>query len=81
MTMDRKEPATATGIGRHLSMFAVWGLSFGHASSRRAGTALKSYKVYLFTDEVEMKDTYAEKGFDGVLLKPANLEAPRRLLP
>jgi hypothetical protein len=30
---------------------------------------------------VEMKDTYAEKGFDGILLKPANLEALRKLLP
>ena len=28
----------------------------------------------------EMKDSYAEKGFDGILLKPANLEALKRLL-
>ena len=25
-------------------------------------------------------DTYAEKGFDGVLLKPANLDSLRKLL-
>lgn len=37
--------------------------------------------VYLFTAEVEMKETYAQKGFDGILLKPANLESLRRLLP
>ena len=37
--------------------------------------------VYLFTAEVEMKDTYAEKGFDGILLKPANLDALRNILP
>jgi hypothetical protein len=37
--------------------------------------------VYLFTAEVEMQDTYAEKGFDGILLKPANLDALRNILP
>ena len=42
--------------------------------------ALASNRVYLFTAEVEMKDSYAEKGFDGILLKPANLEALKRLL-
>ena len=42
---------------------------------------LAKLPVYLFTAEVEMKDTYAEKGFDGILLKPANLEALRKLLP
>jgi hypothetical protein len=25
-------------------------------------------------------DTYAEKGFDGILLKPANLDSLRKLL-
>ena len=30
MTVHSKETETA-GIGRHLSMFAVWGLSFGYA--------------------------------------------------
>jgi hypothetical protein len=30
---------------------------------------------------VEMKDAYAERGFDGILLKPANLESLRRILP
>ena len=28
---DRKGTETATGIGRHLSMLAAWGLSFGYA--------------------------------------------------
>ena len=27
-----------------------------------------------------LKDSYAEKGFDGVLLKPANLDSLRKLL-
>ena len=46
----------------------------------RADPALAALKVYLFTAEVEMKDTYAEKGFSGILLKPANLEALKNLL-
>jgi len=50
-------------------------------ASIRANAALAKLPVYLFTAEVEMKDTYAEKGFDGILLKPANLDALRRLLP
>ena len=47
----------------------------------RANAAVAKTLVYLFTAEVEMKDNYVEKGFDGVLLKPANLEALRKLLP
>ena len=47
----------------------------------RANPALKRLKVYLFTAEVEMRETYAKKGFDGLLLKPATLESLRRLLP
>ena len=47
----------------------------------RASAALAKLPVYLVTAEVEMKDTYAEKGFDGILLKPANLEALKKLLP
>ena len=50
------------------------------AQAIRADPALKALKVYLFTAEVEMKDAYASKGFDGVLLKPANLEALKNLL-
>ncbi|MBR5548818.1 MAG: response regulator [Kiritimatiellae bacterium] len=50
-------------------------------SSIRANAALARLRVYLFTAEVEMKDTYAEKGFDGILLKPANLDALKKLLP
>jgi len=47
----------------------------------RANPALAKEKVCLFTAEVEMKDSYVQCGFDGILLKPANLEALRRLLP
>ena len=47
----------------------------------RADPALAGIPVYLFTAEVEMKDSYAEKGFDGILLKPANLGALKKLLP
>ena len=47
----------------------------------RADPSLAANRVYLFTAEVEMKDTYAEKGFDGILLKPANLEALKNILP
>ena len=50
------------------------------AAAIRADPALASNRVYLFTAEVEMKDIYAEKGFDGILLKPANLDALRKLL-
>ena len=46
----------------------------------RADPALASNRVYLFTAEVEMKDAYAERGFDGILLKPASLEAVKGLL-
>lgn len=45
-----------------------------------AGKRLAARVVYLFTAEVEMKDSYAEKGFDGILLKPANLEALKSLM-
>ena len=40
----------------------------------RADAKLASLKVYLFTADVEFKDTYADKGFSGVLIKPATLE-------
>ena len=47
----------------------------------RARAEFAKLPVCLFTAEVEMKDTYAEKGFNGILLKPANLEALGKLLP
>ena len=47
----------------------------------RANPAVAKMKVYLFTAEVEMKDSYAQSGFNGILLKPANLESLRSLLP
>ena len=46
----------------------------------RADPALKALKVYLFTAEVERKKTYASSGFDGILLKPANLESLKDIL-
>ena len=46
----------------------------------RADPALASLKVYLFTAEVERKNTYASSGFDGILLKPATLETLKGLL-
>ena len=50
-------------------------------SAIRSNPAVAKTKVYLFTAEVEMKDSYRQSGFDGILLKPANLEALRKLLP
>jgi len=47
----------------------------------RSNPAFAGLPVYLFTAEVEMKDTYAEKGFTGILLKPADLDALKKLLP
>jgi len=47
----------------------------------RANPSVAKIPVYLFTAEVEMKDTYAAAGFDGILLKPADLESLRKLLP
>ena len=47
----------------------------------RANPSVAKTPVYLFTAEVEMKDTYAAAGFNGILLKPADLESLRKLLP
>ena len=47
----------------------------------KANPALKKLPVYLFTAEVEMLDAYEEKGFDGILLKPATIESLREILP
>ena len=41
----------------------------------RADECLAPLPVYVFTADVELKDTYAEKGFTGTLLKPATLES------
>ena len=46
----------------------------------RGNPAVAKTRVYLFTADVEMKDTYAADGFDGIVLKPANLESLRALL-
>jgi len=51
------------------------------AAAIRADPALAKLPVYLFTAEVEMKDAYSEKGFDGILLKPVDLESLKKLLP
>ena len=42
-------------------------------SAIRADARLSALPVYLFTADVEFKDTYADKGFSGVLIKPATL--------
>ena len=46
----------------------------------RANPELASLKVYLFTADVEKKKTYAEKGFNGILLKPVTLESLKGIL-
>ncbi len=51
------------------------------AQAIRADPSLSSMKVYLFTAEVEMKDSFAKSGFNGILFKPANLESLRNILP
>ena len=53
----------------------------GLVTAIRSNPAIAKTKVYLFTAEVEMKDSYRQSGFDGILLKPANLESLRKLLP
>ena len=40
----------------------------------RADESLPPLPVYVFTADVELKDTYAEKGFSGALIKPATIE-------
>ena len=45
----------------------------------RADAKLASLPVYVFTADVELKTTYAEKGFTGALLKPATLESLQAL--
>ena len=47
----------------------------------RANSHFADMPVYLFTAEVEMKDSYTDYGFNGILLKPANLESLKKLLP
>ena len=46
----------------------------------RANPSISKTPVYLFTAEVEMKDTYAAAGFDGILLKPVDIESIGKLL-
>lgn len=46
----------------------------------RADPALSKMTVYLSTAEVEMNDVYAEKGFDGIILKPVTIESLKELL-
>ena len=46
----------------------------------RACEKLKSLPVYVITADVELQATFAEKGFDGIVYKPVNLESLRKLL-
>ena len=46
----------------------------------RGNAKLAKLPVFLFTAEVEMRDNYKKNGFNGILLKPANLDAIRLML-
>ena len=47
----------------------------GLVDAIRAAPDLADLKVYVLTADVEMRDTYADMGFTGFLLKPATFEA------
>ena len=46
----------------------------------RADARFDSLPVFLFTADVEFKEGFAEKGFDGILIKPATLESLGEML-
>ena len=50
------------------------------AAAIRADARFNSLPVCLFTADVEFKEGFAEKGFDGVLIKPATLESLSEML-
>ena len=53
----------------------------GLVAAIRADPALASLPVDVITADVELQDKYAEKGFDGLMLKPVTPEALKPLLP
>jgi len=53
----------------------------GLAKAIRADKRLTKLPVYVITADVELKETYAEKQFDDILLKPVTIDDLRSLLP
>ena len=52
----------------------------GLVTAIRADERLVKTPVYVITADVELEKTYAEKGFDGILLKPVTVGELRRFL-
>jgi CheY-like chemotaxis protein len=52
----------------------------GLVKAIRANERLKSLPVYVITADIELKSTFAEKGFDGIVLKPVTVGAIGLLL-
>ena len=79
--MKDKKAESAIGMGRHLSMLAAWGLSIGITKGKRNGRPRRKIRLEP-TWLHERRPFRASRlaGFDGVLLKPANLEALKNLL-
>ena len=53
----------------------------GLAMAIRSDKRLEHLPVYVITADVELKNTYAEKKFDDILLKPVTIDDLRSLLP
>ena len=52
----------------------------GLVKAIRANERLKSLPVHVITADIELKSTFAEKGFDGIVLKPVTVGAIGMLL-
>ncbi len=52
----------------------------GLAKAIRADAALAKMPVHVITADVELQETYAEKGFDSIILKPVTVDALGPLL-
>ena len=52
----------------------------GLVKAIRANERLKSLPVHVITADIELKSTFAEKGFDGIVLKPVTVGAIGLLL-
>ena len=53
----------------------------GLAKAIREDDRLAKLPVYVITADVELSDTYGDKGFDDILLKPVTMDGLRSLLP
>ena len=53
----------------------------GLLSAIRSDPALAALPVHVVTADIELQGSYAEKGFDGILLKPVTADLLRPLLP